>query len=117
MSETKKLPWLKETSERSGFDNFNRFGKKLWTSVKQDGRVISPEEYDTPPPSSKSLGGADISGSPRQNSDTTTTPSGNDYSIQYITAAGGISLTNEPWLRVIGSNAVIDITANPQIVL
>lgn len=118
MAETgKKLPWLKETSERSGFDNFDRFGKKLWTSIKQDGKVIAPDEYDTPPPSSRPLGGADVSGSPRSNSLTTDTPSGNNYSIQYVTAAGGITLTTEPWLRVTGSNAAVTISADPRIQL
>jgi len=117
MADGKKTPWLKETSERSGFDNFNSRGKKLWTSIKQDGHVIAPDEYDTPPPSSKSLGGADISGSPRQNSLTTTTPDGYDYSIQYVTAGGGIRVTSEPWFRVVGSNQIVDISVNPQIAL
>lgn len=117
MAETKKIPWLKETSKRSGFDNFDRFGKKRWTSVKQDGKVIAPDEFDTPPPSSKPLGGADISGTPRQNSLTTDTPTANNYAIQYVTAAGGIALTNEPWLRVVGSNTTVDIASDPQVVL
>lgn len=113
----KKLPWLKETSARSGFDNFSRFGKKLWTSVKQDGNSIAPDEYDTPPPSSRPLGGADVSGSPRANSDSTDTPTANNYSVQYITAGGGIALTDEPWLRVVGSLSTVNITRNPQITL
>lgn len=117
MADAKKLPWLKETSGRSGFDNFNRFGKKLWTGVKQNNLVLAPDEYDTPPPSSKSLGGADISGSPRQNPTSTDTPTANNYSIQYVTAADGIALTNEPWLRVVGSLSTVNITANPQITL
>lgn len=117
MAETKKLPWLKETSERSGFDNFDYRGKKRWSGVKQDGRTIAPDEYDTPPPSSRPLGGADISGSPRANSLTTTTPTGNDYSIQYVSAGGGIRLNSEPWIRMVGSNQAITISANPQISL
>ena len=117
MAETKKLPWLKETSERSGFDNFDYRGKKRWTGVKQDGRTIAPDEYDTPPPSSRPLGGADISGSPRQNSTSTDTPTANNYAVQYVTALGGIALTNEPWLRCVGSNTAVDIASNPQISL
>src|SRR3990167_10396852 len=115
MAEVKKLPWLKETSERSGFDNFDYHGKKRWVGIKQDGRTIAPEEFDTPPPSTRPLGGADISGSPRQNSLTTDTPLGLNYSIQYITAAGGIRLTNDPWLRVAGSNQTVNISVDPQI--
>jgi len=113
----KKTPWLKETSKRSGFDNFNRFGKKLWTSIKQNGIEIAPDEYDTPPPSSKSLGGADISGSPRANATSTDTLDSNNYSIQLVTAAGGIRLTSEPWLRVAGTTATVDVASNPQISL
>ena len=117
MADAKKLPWLKETSKQSGFDNFSRFGKKLWTGVKQNGLTIAPDEFDTPPPSSRPLGGADISGNPRANSDTTDTPIANNYSIQYVTAAGGIALASEPWLRVVGSNESINIISNPQISL
>lgn len=113
----KNLPWLKETSDRSGFDNFDRFGKKLWTSIKQNGLSIAPEEYDSPPPSTKSLGGADISGTPRTNADSTAVPSVSTEQIQYITAAGGILVTDEPYLLVSGSLTTVNITANPQIQL
>ena len=112
-------PWLKETSQRSGFDNFDRFGKRLWRGIKQDALLLAPEEFDTPPPSSKPLGGADIDrGSIRTGWDTTVVPSVSDPIIQYITAAGGITLNStQPWLLVVGSNAVINITANPQVQL
>lgn len=115
----KDSPWLKETSERSGFDNFDRFGKHLWYGIKQNGLLIAPEEYDTPPPSTKSLGGADISqGNLRPNSNSTAVPSSTAPQIQYITAAGGISLNNtQPWLMVVGSNENINISANPQVQL
>jgi len=113
----KNSPWLKETSDRSGFDNFDRFGKKRWRSVKQGGLTLEPEEFDTPPPSSKSLGGADVSGSPRTNSTSTAVPSVSAQKIQYITASGGIRLSSQPWLIVAGSNQSVNITANPQIQL
>ena len=117
MADGKKTPWLKETSERSGFDNFNSRGKKLWTSVKQDNHVIAPDEYDTPPPSSRSLGGADISGSPRSNPESTSTPTDLNYSIQYITAAGGIAYNTKPWIKVVGSNQAVTVSSNPRISL
>ena len=114
----KNSPWLKETSDRSGFDNFDRFGKKHWRSVRQNGLTLEPEEFDTPPPSDKSLGGADIStGDVRVNSDTTSVPSVSAQQIQYITAGGGIVMSNQPWIMVSGSNSAIDISANPQVQL
>ena len=114
----KQSPWLKETSDQSGFDNFGFDGTtfhKKWRSIKQNGLTIAPDEFDTPPPSSKPLGGADISGSPRSNSLTTTVPSGFDITIQYITAAGGIISSEVPTIYVTGSNTAIDISANPQV--
>ena len=111
-------PWLKETSDQSGFDNFGFDGTtfhKKWRSIKQNDLTIAPDEFDTPPPSTKPLGGADISGSPRINSLTTTVPSGFDITIQYVTAAGGITSSLVPLIYVAGSNTAIDITANPQV--
>ena len=114
----KQSPWLKETSDQSGFDNFGFDGTtfhKKWRSIKQNGLTIAPDEFDTPPPSSKPLGGADISGTPRANSLTTDVPSGHDITIQYITAAGGITSSAVPTVYVSGSNTAINITADPQI--
>ena len=113
--------FLKETSDRSGFDNFDYDGTtfhKRWESVKQNGLTLEPVEFDTPPPSSIPLGGADITtGDQRVNSDTTTVPPISAQIIQYITAAGGISLNQKPWLIVTGSLQTINITANPQVQL
>ena len=120
MSRTRKKHtiWLKETSDRSGFDNFAYDGvtfHKKWTSITQNGLTIAPDEFDTPPPSTKPLGGADISGTPRANSLTTTVPSGHDITTQYITAVGGITSSQAPVIYVTGSNTAIDISANPQV--
>ena len=114
----KNSPWLKETSDRSGFDNFDRYGKRIWRGVRKDGILLAPDEIDAPPPSTQSLGGADISrGSQRTNWDTTDVTPSSAQQIQYITAGGGIRLTDQPWLMVAGSNTAINITANPQIQL
>lgn len=115
----KQSPWLKETSQRSGFDNFDRFGKKRWRGIKQNGLLIAPDEFDTPPPSTNSLGGADINqGDIRTNWDSTSVPSVSAQQIQYVTASGGIRLNNsQPWLLVTGSNQAITISANPQVEL
>ena len=119
MARTRRnIKWLKETSERSGFDNFRYDGTtfyKIWNSIKQNGLKIAPEEFDSPPPSTRPLGGADISGSPRQDSLTTTVPPGHDITIQYVTAGGGIASANVSTVYVTGSNNAVDITADPQI--
>ena len=114
----KQSPWLKETSDQSGFDNFGFDGTtfhKKWRSIRQNGLTIAPDEFDTPPPSTKPLGGADISGSPRSNSLTTSIPPGHDITTQYVTAAGGITSANRQIIYVTGSNTAIDITADPQV--
>jgi len=109
-------------SDRSGFEY------KEITLVNDDGSLVGPDEYDTPPPSKIPLGGeGDISGDPRPNSSTSySTPSGLGFNVQYVTALNGISfqsgsdLEGEPnsnlsWILVAGSNQSIDITKDPQI--
>ena len=114
----KQSPWLKETSDQSGFDNFGYDGttfNKKWRSIKQNGLTISPDEFDTPPPSTKPLGGADITGTPRADSLTTDVTSASAITIQYVTAAGGITSSLVPLIYVAGSNTSIDISVNPQV--
>lgn len=114
----KKTRFLKVTSDQSGFDNWRFDGTtfhKEWDAVSQDGLRIAPDEIDVPPPSTKPTGGADISGDPRTNSLTTDIPSESAEVIQYVTAAGGISVSEEPFLLVAGSNVAVNITANPQV--
>ena len=114
----KKTRFLKETSDRSGFDNFSydppAFNKR-WESIRQNGLKIAPDEYDVPPPSTKPLGGADISGTPRTNSTSTDVPAISSQVIQYITAAGGITYSAQPFILISGSNSAVTLTADPQI--
>jgi len=117
-SKRKHTIWLKETSDQSGFDNFSYDGTtwhKKWTSITQKGLTIAPDEFDTPPPSSKPLGGADVSGDPRANSLTYDVTSVSAIPIQYITAGGGIASALRETIYVSGSNQSINITASPQI--
>lgn len=82
---------------------------------------VKAEEFDTPPPSKKSLGGeGDVSGEPRANSDFATSGTGIYLSTEipttYVTAAGGISPSFRfPFMRVVGSNQAITVSANPQL--
>ena len=103
-------------SDRSGLTGFEI------SFVKDGPYKVMPEEFDTPPPSKKSLGGeGEVSGEfrPSGNSPdrgTLDTPSGFDNPTVYLTAAGGVSPSfTHPWMRVTGSNAAITITAQPAI--
>ena len=105
----------KKLSDRSGFAFFERelLTDKPWK--------VAPDEFDTPPPSKKSLGGeGDVSGEPRANSAftvaNTAVPTEVDNPTVYVTAGGGIAPSTHPFMLVVGSNVAVDITANPQIV-
>ena len=105
----------KRDSDRSGFSFFER------ELVKDAPWKVAADEFDTPPPSKRSLGGeGDVSGEPRANSafDTIANyeiPAEVDNPIVYVTAGGGLSPSLHPFMRITGSNAAVDITANPQI--
>ena len=117
-----KSRFKKRDSDRSGFTHLER------ELIRAEGVLVAPDEFDAPPPSKKSLGGeGDISpGDTRVNSDTYTTPSDLDIPVYYITAAGGISFseqifrssgeqTNYGYLRIAGSNGNINISSDPQV--
>ena len=114
--------YKKRDSDRSGFTY------KRIELVKDDGNLVGPDEYDSPPPSKIPLGGeGEVSqGEVRADYDTSTTPAENDYTVHYITAAGGVSFTrdvylasnevkNSGWMKIAGSGANITISADPQI--
>ena len=111
----------KRDSDRSGMTY-----KKIQL-VKDNGVLVGPEEFDTPPPSDVSLGGeGDISpGDVRGNSTTYTTPAGSQIRIQYITSGGGIQYEQKSYssgevigngyFYIVGSNSAVNVTADPQI--
>lgn len=110
----------KRDSARSGFTY------KEIQLVNDNGVLVGPDEFDTPPPSKISLGGeGDISGDPRTNATSYATPSELARQVRYVTATGiapsidynfddSVSLS-EGWLLISGSNQNVTITANPQI--
>ena len=108
--------YKRRDSSRSGFTKWE-------ISLVKDGPYkVDPDEFDTPPPSRKSLGGeGEVSGEFRPSgnspdSGTLNTPSGFDNPTVYLTAAGGISPSfTHPWMRVSGSNGAITVTAVPAI--
>lgn len=108
----------KRVSDRSGFDY------KEIQLIRDDGELVGPDEFDTPPPSKQPLGGEgdNSGGDTRSNSNfssisTTDTPTALLNPTFYITAAGGITPSfSNPWMNVVGSNNAITISANPSIV-
>ena len=107
--------YKKRDSDRSGFSFYEH------ELIKEPPWLVHPEDYDTPPPSKKSLGGeGDISGEARANSDWSTitntdVPASVENPLVYILAANGISPSIHPFMRISGSNGTVNITANPQI--
>ena len=106
--------YKKRTSDRSGFDY------REIEMVKEGGLWLGPDERDEPPPSRKPLGGeGEISqGGPyyRTSTDIFTLDVDRENPTNYISAAGGITPNfTHPYMRVVGSNAAVTITANPAI--
>ena len=111
--------YKKRVDDRTGFDQYEI------SMVKEGPWKVSPSEFDTPPPSKKSLGGeGDVAqGEARIGADwssisDTDTPATSDTPTTFITAAGGITPSfAHPFMRVAGSNSNITLSANPQIVV
>ena len=107
------LRFKKRVSDRSGFDYLES------EMVKEDGSWIHSSEVDASPPSKLSLGGeGEITRGRyfRSATNITVTDSGYDNPVQYITAAAGITPSFvHPYMRVVGSNANINLTADPQV--
>lgn len=101
----------------------NAYSRESGKPVDDRGLKVAPTEYDTPPPSKKSLGGeGDISGDPRPNSDPATpsnayvVPPGSQSVVVYVNSSTPIAWNNQPAVFVAGSNATQTMAVNPQIV-
>lgn len=119
----RKKRYLLRDSDRSGFTY------RDIELVKDNGHLVGGDEFDNPPPSNRLFPGeGDISpGDTRQFYQSYTDPTAATVPIQYVTAAGGISLYFSPdnsnfqiknplaWFYILGSNQNVTITANPQI--
>lgn len=118
----KSYRFKKRVSDRSGFDFLER------ELIKQAGNLVGPDEYDTPPPSTKPTGaeGEVSPGYTRTGYDTYSTPAGMGFNVQNLTASSQISFvtgdddsgqtdTNFQWVYVTGSNQEVILSSNPQI--
>ena len=118
----------KRDSDRSGFTFLDR------ELVVDEGSLVGADEFDTPPPSKKSLGGeGDISegdvrvGAFEGTVGETTASTAVKPKVQTVTAGGGITFSNRIYessgeelnlvhLQVVGSNLTnLNITVDPQV--
>lgn len=119
------------TSQRSGFEfgfqpiteRPNAYWREAGKPVQDVNIQVSPNEFDSPPPSTQPLGGqGDISGNSRVNSDfsvdsnvyVTVPPS--IPVVYYVGSSQSIPWNNNPVVYIGGSGVNITMASNPQIV-
>ncbi len=116
-------------SDRSGFEfgfqpitsRPNAYGRESGKPVQDVNVRVAPNEFDTPPPSKKSLGGeGDVSnGNVRANSDFAT--NSNAFIVQSanlvsVSSSNSINWNNYPWTYIYGSLLTQTMAVNPQVV-
>ena len=123
------------TSDRSGFDYgfvpitelpnaYTREGGRPTLDVGVNGSsLVAPSEIDSPPPSKRPLGGADIaSDNTRLNSgqtsysDVYTVPTESTKIIVYVNSSTSINWNQQPTVYISGSNVSQVMAVNPQLV-
>lgn len=100
----------------------NAYTRESGKPVLDQGLKVAPSEFDSPPPSKKSLGGADISGDVRANSDFATPsnvnviPPESTKIIVSVNSSTSISWNKEPVVYIAPALANQTMAVNPQIV-
>lgn len=117
---SKSYRYKKRLSDRSGFEYLDR------ELVRDDGVLVGPDEYDTPPPSNIPLGGeGDIAQSEYFRSDYTNLEPVST-SVLYLNTASTIPFKlendsdgetnrNTSIIYVSGSNSAVNLSSNPQV--
>lgn len=118
------------TSDRSGLEyGFkpitslpNAYTRESGKPTLDKGLKIAPSEFDSPPPSQKSLGGeGDISGDPRSNSDSGTPsnvyliPPESQKVVVSVTSSNSISWNLEP-VVYLSTSLNLTMAVNPQLI-
>ena len=117
-------------SQRSGFEyGFqpitsppNNYTRESGKPVLDNGIEVAPSEFDSPPPSKKSLGGADIGSGARSDSnfdtpsDVYVIPPESVKLIIYVNSSTSIAWNTRPIVYVVGSNASQVMAVNPQLI-
>jgi len=113
--------YRKRDSDRSGFTYKER------ELIRDEGFFVGPDEYDSPPPSTRPLGGeGELSdGNVRANPMSYDTPTENDITINLIQAVNGINFVRKTYtggevlnsglVYISGSDSLTIISKNPQI--
>ena len=111
-------------SERSGFEfGFqpltsppNEYSRESGRPIYDNGVLIAPEEYDTPPPSTKSLGGeGEIGTGARANAESVTVPPGFSITVIYVNSSNSIAWNDQPVVQIAGNLVAQVMAVNPQI--
>ena len=110
-------------SERSGFqfgfqpltEAPNQYSREDGRPVYDKGLLVAPDEFDTPPPSTKSLGGqGEIGTGARTDAESTATPADGLIPVAYLSASTKVLWTfNNVPVYVVGSNLAVTLDANP----
>ena len=117
------------TSQRSGFEfgfqpiteRPNAYWRESGKPVQDVNVQVSPNEFDSPPPSTQPLGGKDISGSARSNSDFSVdsnvyvTPPSSVGVVYNISGASSIPWNDNPVVYIAGLSSTTTMNVNPQI--
>lgn len=115
-------------SGRSGFEfgfqpitsRPNAYGRETGKPIQDINVKVSPNEFDTPPPSNLPLGGVgDISGgNVRANSDFTDANAFivDSTNVVIVTSSSSISWNQKPWTSIAGSLPSQTMAINPQVV-
>lgn len=100
----------------------NAYTRESGRPVLDGGLKVAPSDFDSPPPSKKSLGGADISGDVRANSDFATPsnvniiPPESTKVIVSVNSSTSISWNTEPVVYIAPALANQTMAINPQVV-
>lgn len=100
----------------------NAYSRESGKPVLDDGLKVAPSEFDSPPPSKRSLGGADISGDVRANSDFATPsnvniiPPESAKVIVSVNSSTSISWNLEPVVYLAPALANQTMAISPQLV-
>ena len=118
-------------SDRSGFEyGFkpvtsypNAYTREAGKPTRDGNALVAPNEFDSPPPSKKSLGGeGDIGSGVRDNSNFSTpsdvyiVPPESTKTIIYVNSSSSIRWNTDPVVYIAGSNSTQIMSVNPQVI-
>ena len=116
-------------SERSGFEfgfqpitsKPNAYWRESGKPVQDINVKVSPDEFDTPPPSKKPLGGeGDISNGDVRAGSNFSTPSNvfimDSSQFVLVSSSNSIAWNRDPWTQIAGNRAALTMAVNPQLV-